>query len=243
MTKVELPLVKKLGAFVALSGLELSVLEAIPKRIKTIGSGRNLIAEGQLGRAAFILADGWVCSYKSLPGGHRKVVDFQIPGDFIGLRSALLRTPDHKYKALTRVKVAEVAATDLVDAFIATPRLATAVLLAASRTEATVVDLLVNTRRRSAVERTAHFLLQLYERLRLVGLATPDGYVCPLSNHLLADALDLTVVHFNDVLGELKDKGLLKFREGKVIFDDLKSLATLASFDIASFDHKNPLLK
>jgi CRP-like cAMP-binding protein len=240
MTKA---LVKKLGAFVALSELELSVLKTLPMRSRTIDPGQNLIAEGQLGRTAFVLAEGWVCSYKLLPDGKRKTMDFQIPGDVIGLRSALFRTADHRYEALTRIEVAEVAAEDLIDAFDKTPRLATAVLLAASRAEATVVEHLSLVRQRSALERTAYFLLQLYERLRLVGQSNLDGYSCPVPNHVLADALELTVAHFNRVLGELQDRGLMRIRDCKVIFDDWKRAAALASFDVSSLDQKSPLFK
>ena len=43
---------------------------------------------------------------------------------------------------------------------------------AASRDEAMVVEHLVNIGRRNAIERTAHFFMELAERLSLVGLAT-----------------------------------------------------------------------
>jgi CRP-like cAMP-binding protein len=237
------PLVKKLGAFVAISEPELSVLNTLPMRPRTFEPGQNLTAEGQLSRTAFILAEGWVCSYKLLSKGERKTIDFQIPGDVIGLRSALLRTPDHRYEALTRIEVVEVAAEDLIDAFDKTPRLATAVLLAASRAEATIVEHLSRVRQRSALERTAHFLLQLYERLRLVGLSNLDGYSCPVPNHVLADALELTVAHFNRVLGELQDRGLMRIRDSKVIFDDWKGTAALGSFNFSSLDQKGPVFK
>ena len=55
-----------------------------------------------MGQLAYILADGWVCSYKVLPRGTRQIVDFQVPGDFLGLRSVLFRTSDHNAEAMTR---------------------------------------------------------------------------------------------------------------------------------------------
>jgi CRP-like cAMP-binding protein len=237
------PLVKKLEAFFPLSEPELLVLKSLPMRRKTIDPGQNVIDDAQLGRTAFVLEQGWVCSHKLLPGGKRKTIDFQIPGDLIGLRSALFRIPDHRYEALTRIELAEVGAEDLIDAFDKTPRLATAVLLAASRSEATVVEHISSIRRRSPLERTAHFLLQLYERLRLVGLSNPDGYDCPVPNHVLADALEITVAHFIRVLGELQDRGLLRIRDSKVIFDDWMGAGALGSFDFSSFDQKSPVFK
>ncbi len=243
MTMLTSPLARKLGAYVALSELELSVLQGLHQRRKSFDVGRDLVLEGQLGQAAYILADGWVCSYKLLPGGARQVVDFQVPGDFLGLRSVLFRTSDHNIEALTRIEVSEVTGVDLIEAFAKTPRLATAVLWAASRDEAMVVEHLVDIGRRSALVRTAHFLLELGARLKLVGLATKEGYACPLSQYLLADALGLTAVHLNRVLRQLRERGLLTFREGQVIFDDRAGLIALAAFDTAYLDHDGPLLR
>ena len=80
------------------------------------------------------LTDGWVCSYKLLPNGARQIVDFQIPGDILGLRSVLLRAANHNIEPITVVEASEVVAADLLDAFSRSPRLAAAVLWAASIT-------------------------------------------------------------------------------------------------------------
>jgi CRP-like cAMP-binding protein len=240
---VDSPLARKLGAFVALSELELSVLEGFHQRRKTFETGQGLVHQGQLGHAAYILAEGWVCSYKLLPRGARQIVDFQIPGDFLGLRSVLFRTSDHGIEAMTRIEVSEVSGADLMDAFAKTPRLATAVLWAASRDEAMVVEHLVDIGRRSAQERTAHFLLELGSRLKLVGLASKNGYSCPLSQYLLADALGLSAVHLNRVLRQLREEGLVTFRNGEVRFDDFERLKELAAFDTAYLDQEGPLLR
>ncbi|MEP7172017.1 MAG: Crp/Fnr family transcriptional regulator [Aestuariivirga sp.] len=243
MPLVDSPLTRKLGAFVALSELELAALAVFHQRRRTFEPGVDLVRQGQLGQLAYILADGWVCSYKLLPGGTRQIVDFQVPGDFLGLRSVLFRTSDHNAETLTRVEVSEVSSNDLIDAFANTPRLATAVLWAASRDEAMVVEHLVDIGRRNALERTAHFLLELGARLKLVGLGTRQGYVCPLSQYMLADALGLSAVHINRVLRQLREEGLLTFRSGQVIFDDFERLVDLADFDTAYLDQDGPLLR
>lgn len=181
MPALESPLARKLGAFVALSEPELAALEAFHQRRRSFDPGVDLVRQGRSGQSTFILAHGWVCSYKLLPTGTRQIVDFQIPGDFLGLRSVLFRTSDHNAEAMTRVEASEVSSNDLIDAFANTPRLATAVLWAASRDEAMVVEHLVDLGRRNALERTAHFLLELGARLKLVGLGTKDGFACPLN--------------------------------------------------------------
>jgi CRP-like cAMP-binding protein len=222
---------RKLGAFVTLSGEEMAALDRLHSRRKRFSAGRDMVHQGQVNQSAYILASGWVCSYKLLSGGKRQIVDFQIPGDFLGLRSVLFRTADHNIEPVTRVEASEVLSSDLLDTFSKTPRLATAVLWAASRDEAMVVEHLVGIGRRDAKERTAHFLLELGARLKLVGLGSTLGYSCPLSQSLLADAMGLSAVHVNRVLRELREDGLVTFQYGKVTIHDLDGLVALADFD------------
>ena len=237
------PLSRKLGAYVALSDVELSVLDRLFQRRRTFAAGKEMVHEGQKNPSAYILAKGWACSYKLLPNGTRQIVDFQIPGDFLGLRSVLFRTADHNIEPITRVEASEVLASDLLASFNETPRLAAAVLWAASRDEAMVVEHLVDLGRRNALERTAHFMLELGARLKIVGLATSAGYACPLSQYLLADALGLSAVHINRILRQLREEGLLTFQNGKVVVHDQQGLVNLADFDTAYLDDSGPLLR
>jgi len=242
MSAVQSPLTRKLGAFVALSEKELAALDVFHQRRRTFDPGMDLVRQGQLGQLAYILADGWVCSYKLLPGGTRQIVDFQIPGDFLGLRSVLFRTSDHNAQALTKVEVSEVSSNDLMDAFANTPRLATAVLWAASRDEAMVVEHLVNIGRRNAAERVAHLFLELGARAALIGMGSKAGFACPLTQYLLADALGLSAIHINRVLRHLREDGLVTFRDGFVSFDNYNRLVEFAEFDPAYLDQVGPIL-
>ena len=239
----EKPLARKLSAFVALSEVELSALQAFHQRRRSFDLGEELLLQGQLGRTAYVLADGWACSYILLPNGSRQIVDFQVPGDFLGLRSILFRSSDQSVKAMTKVEVYEVSIDDLIGAFASLPRLATSVLWAVWRDEAMVVEHLVNVARRSAVERTAHFMLELGARLTLVGLGTKEAFICPLSQYALADALGLTAVHLNRVLRELREQRLLTFRGGQVTIQNFEGLVRLAAFDTAYLDQDGPLLR
>ena len=237
------PFARKLGAFDALSDQDLRTLDQLHQRRRSFVAGVDLVHQGQANQSVYILAKGWACSYKLLPNGGRQIVDFQIPGDFLGLRSVLFRTADHNIEPVTQVEASEVVITDLLDAFTRTPRLATAVLWAASRDEAMVVEHLVGIGRRNALERMAHYLLELGARLKLVGLGTKQGYDCPLSQYMLADALGLSAVHVNRVLRQLREMGLLTFQRGYVAFDDFDGMVALADFDKAYLDHDGPLLK
>lgn len=243
MSILQSPLMLKLSAFVALSETDLQTLERYHRRRRIFQANHELIHEGQKNHSAFILAEGWACSFKLLPDGERQIVDFQVPGDFLGLRSILFRTADHSTEAVTRIEASEVLATDIFDSFAEAPRLATAVLWAASRDEAMVVEHLVDLGRRSAEERMAHFLLELAARLKLVGIGDETGFDCPLTQYHLADALGLSAVHVNRVLRQMREQGLVTFQKGRVSIDDFAGLVSLADFDTDYLDQDGPLLR
>ena len=177
---------------------------------------------------AFILQDGWGCSFKLLPDGSRQVIDFPIPGDVIGLRSLLMRTADHNFSAVTNIVVAEVSSAQLRHMFESAPRLAAGLLWSASRDEAVVVEHLVSIGRRSALARTAHLLIEIGLRLEMAGVDAADSYTCPLSQYQLADTLGITAIHVNRVLRQLRERGLVTFRHSQVVIHDRRELVALA---------------
>ncbi len=223
-------LARKLSTFLPLSSDEVDCLAALQSPTRTVKRGQQLVHEGQTGQQVFVLQSGWTCSYKDLADGGRQIISFPIAGDCVGLRSALLRTADHSFETLTDAVVSTVDGTRMLDAFSEFPRLGAAILWAASRDEAMVVEHLVSIGRRSAIERTAHFFMELAERLNLIGLATTAAFECPLNQYVLADALGLSAIHVNRVLRQLRERGLITVNRGTVIIHDLKGLRSLSGF-------------
>ena len=223
-------LARKLNTFMPLSAPELECLAELQTARIRLKRGKEIVREGQTGHSAYILQSGWACSFKLLPDGGRQVITFPLPGDCVGLRSVLLSTCDHSFSALTDAVVSGVEGARMMQVFNEFPRLGAAILWAASRDEAMVVEHLVNIGRRNAIERTAHFFLELYERLGLVGLASDAQFLCPLNQYVLADALGLSAIHVNRVLRQLRERKLLTFNGGKVIIHDGAALGRLAGF-------------
>jgi CRP-like cAMP-binding protein len=165
-----------------------------------------------------------------LPDGSRQIISFPISGDCVGLRSVLLRTADHSFSTLTDAEVTSLDSSRMLQTFSEFPRLGAAILWAASRDEAMVVEHLVSVGRRTAIERAAHFFMELAERLSLIGHATETEFKCPLSQYVIADALGLTAIHVNRVLRQLRERGLLSVHAGRVRIRDLNGLRKLSGF-------------
>ena len=223
-------LARKLNKFLPLSPDECKCLADLQVYRLKVRHGKQLTQEGQSGHKVFVLHSGWACSYKDLPDGSRQIISFPIAGDCVGLRSVLLKTADHSFSALTNAVVSPIEGEHIQKCVTEFPRLGAALLWDASRDEAMVVEHLVNIGRRSAIVRTAHFFMELAERLNLVGLASEAEFQCPLSQFVLADALGLTAVHINRVLRELREQQLLTLSKGIIKIADLNGLRKLAGF-------------
>ena len=89
------PFARKIASYVSLGTEELQAVSDLYRRRRKFAQGVDLVHQGEIDQSAFIMADGWACSYKILTDGARQIVNFQIPGDFLGVRSVLFRTSDN----------------------------------------------------------------------------------------------------------------------------------------------------
>jgi CRP-like cAMP-binding protein len=232
-------LARKLGRFVSFTEDELRGLHQLEQPRQKVEPHAELTFEGQARQDCYVLLEGWAAGYKILPDGKRQIINFSIPGDFLGLRSFLLRTADHSVVTLTEAWVSRFEQQRILEILEDLPRVGTAILWALSREEAIVVEHLVNIGRRSAIERLAHLLLELGERLRIVGLGYDGGYACPLTQEALADALGLTPIYVNRILRQLRERGLVSLNRRQLAIHDLAGLRELAEFSIAYLDHND----
>jgi CRP-like cAMP-binding protein len=188
------------------------------------------------GKRAYLLLEGWAYTYKLLVDGNRQIVGFAIPGDLIGIGALRRRTDDLMAATVTKAVVRELTAASFDVLFSSSVEAGMALLGALSHDEGVTVEHLVDIGRRTATERVSHFMLELHERLSRVGLAEADGFRCPLSQPLVADALGLTAIHLNRVLRDLRTRNLLVFRTGAVHLPDRRRLADLCGYDPAYLD-------
>jgi CRP-like cAMP-binding protein len=237
MTETNSVLARKLGRFMNFSGDELKGLQRLVEPRRKVEAHTELTLQGQGRQDCYILLEGWAACYKLLPDGKRQIINFSVPGDFLGLRSFLLRTADHSVVTLTQASVSQFEQQRILEILEDLPRLGAAILWALSREEAIVVEHLVNIGRRKAIEGLAHLLLEIGERLRVVGLGDDGGYACPLTQEELADAVGLSPIHVNRLLRQLRERRLASLTGRRLVIHDLAGLRELADFNIAYLDH------
>lgn len=225
------PLMRKLSGFAPLGPAERAALTAAFGAPRSYDARTELLREGEAGERGYVVNQGWAYCYKTLPDGRRQVVNFQLPGDSIGLRSLLLRTSDHSFGTLTPCAVSPIDLADWRRLVESQPRLAMAVLWLAAREEAMIVEHLVNVGRRSADMRTAHLLCEIGFRMTQQGAQTGNRFSAPLTQALMADALGLSVVHMNRSFRKLREAGLARMAARQVEVLDFSGLQAFCGFD------------
>ncbi|MFN3312382.1 MAG: Crp/Fnr family transcriptional regulator [Hyphomonas sp.] len=216
-------------------------LSRLKKSRRVYKPGAQIVCQGERGGRAFILEQGWTFSSCTLRSGSRQILDVQIPGDVANLQGLLLPVALYDVTAITEVELAEVS-FNLADGASRQDTEFAAFLLWLVASEGAVTAIrLTGLGRRSAIERTAHFILELSTRLRLAGLGTDDGFPCPMTQYLIADVLGLTPIHVNRVFRTLRTSRLASHQRGWLSLLDMDKLVALADFDSAYLQHTGAL--
>ena len=133
--------------------------------------------------------------------------------------------------ALTDTVISPIPHTRIVALFEASPELAAEIFWSFACEAAIYTERLTDIGRRSALERVAHFLLELHARLEIIGLADEHSYPMPFTQELIGDALGLSVPHVNRTLRQLRNDDLLVIEHQHVVIKDIEALSALAGFD------------
>lgn len=110
------------------------------------------------------------------------------------------------------------------------PQFGLALSWLAAHEAAIYAEHIVDLGRRTPLERLAHFLLEIHDRLLAVGRAEAASFQLPFSQEVMADALGLSVPHLNRVMQQLRGERLITNRSRTVELTDMAGLQTLAQY-------------
>lgn len=221
-----------LEAFAKLSQDDRALIDRLlRKNVRDVGARRDLVREGDKPRAVNVVLEGWACRYKQLPDGRRQIVSFFIPGDLCDANVFILREMDHSIGAITKVRYAEILPDDFEHLMSSSPRITQALWWHELVVAAVQREWTTNVGQRSAYERIAHLLCELFIKLRQVGLTEGDSCDFPLTQMDLADATGLTSVHVNRTLQELRANGLIELASKRLRIPNLKALMGASMFN------------
>lgn len=221
----------KLEAFTRLSSNDRAALAEVSRNFRYIDARRDLISEGDRPRHVHLVLDGWACRYKQLPDGKRQIVSLFVPGDFCDVNVQILKRMDHSIGAITRLKIAVITPEEMNMLTAQRPRITQALWWNELVTAAIQREWTLNIGQRSAYERLAHLLIELYMRLNTVGRAHNGRCDFPLTQNDLADATSLTSVHVNRTLQELRRNQLIELERKHLQILDLPRMMEVSMFN------------
>lgn len=225
-------LVKAVGTFAPLSVEEQFALrDAAHGALRIFGPKRDIVREGNQPKGVFLIENGWACRYKALADGRRQIINVLLPGDIVDLNLDLVTVMDHSISALSRVEIIELAPNRLRSAMYGHPTLLEAIYWRQMVDAATAREWICNVGRRTAIERMAHLLCELYTRLRSVGLTADGRFQLLMTQGDLADATGLTPVHTNRMMKELREAGLIEYHSRWLTLLDVNRLKSIGQFD------------
>lgn len=229
-------------AFHPLAPGELEFIQDFRVATESVPAGRALIREQSDAGRLYTLYDGWAFRYKSLSDGRRQILNFLLPGDFFGLQQRFTQGATYGVEALTDVALCVFSGPRLWELYRAHPRLGYDLTWLCAREEQMLDENLLTTGRRSAVERVAVLLIHLFKRLQRVGRVDADnGFVFPLTQQHVADALGLSLVHTHRTLRRLQVLGLHALEDGRMVLRNPQALRQLADY-VAQPLEQGPLL-
>jgi CRP-like cAMP-binding protein len=196
--------------------------------LQHLEAGSEFLRLGETASEIFVVVNGWALLYALLRDGRRQVLKFALAGDILGLGNVTAVLP-YTAQALTDLSVCVIARDRLMDACRIHPGLALTLLDAMSRDCGLAYEHLTSVGRCTARERLARLLLEIIRRARdgqpdLEASAIP----LPLTQTQIGDALGLTAVHVNRMLGALRDEGIIALSRRTLCVLDETGLAAAA---------------
>jgi CRP/FNR family transcriptional regulator, anaerobic regulatory protein len=198
----------------------------------TVAPGGAILHEQAMSSHLFTVLSGWAFRYKTLDDGRRQIINYALPGDFLGLQSSISEVMGHGVEALTDAILCVFPRDKLWALFNKDPQLAYDITWLAAREERTLDDQILSLGRRTALERTAYLLWYLFDTARGLDMVKRGRLDLPLRQTHLADTLGLSLVHTNKTLQRLRKMGLIDLDERSLKIIDEEELKTLSRAEV-----------
>lgn len=228
---MEDPLVKKLSLHGPLSPEEENALAEAVSEQRDIGADEEFISEGSEPSYSILLLDGFAARFKYTADGKRQILSVHVKGDFVDLHSFLLQPMEHGVFSLSPCTLALAPHHRIREITESFPHLTRLLWHSTLIDGAIHREWILNLGCRSAVSRVAHFLCELFLRLRAVGETQGRSFRLPITQNEMADIAGMSIVHLNRSVQDLRARRLLSWRGQDVSIDNWDRLSALGDFD------------
>lgn len=225
---VDCPL-RRLPLFLSNSAEEIALVQSLKQDETRFKAGALVIDEGQKVAPLYTLLAGWAFRFKTLSDGRRQILNFLLPGDFIGVQHKMADVAAHGVMALTDVVFCTFKRTALWDLHRLSPTMGFNITWLTASEESLVDEKQLSIGKRNAQERISALLVTLFSRAAArQSVLAVDGTEFPLNQQEIADSLGLSLVHTNKTLRKLERQGLHRIQDGRLFLYDKVALEKAA---------------
>ena len=206
-----------------------------------IAPGTPLLMEGSNAPQLYTALSGIGLRYKVLEDGRRQVINFVMPGDFIGLQAGVMGEMQHSVEAASHMTLCVFNRSEFFNFLKSHPERAYDIVWLAAVEEHFLGESLTTLGQRTAIEALAWALLKIYLRGESLGLVRSRSMDFPVRQQDMADALGLSLVHTNKTLSKLRERQLVNWANGQLKVNDPAALASVGKTDLEA-PPRRPLL-
>jgi CRP-like cAMP-binding protein len=224
-------LVRRLRTISGIDEDDVQAIRSLPVSIKHYRANQPAVRDGARPTECCIIAEGFCVRAKITSSGQRQILSIHIPGEIPDLQSLHLHVMDHDLITLTGCTLGFISHGPLRDITRRRPNIAQ-ILWRDSMVEAALFrEWIVNVGRRPALNRLAHTIVELRERLKVIGRVADNQFDMPLTQQQVGETMGMTAVHANRIIKQLRDEAVVDFCRGRVTILDEARLQQLADFD------------
>jgi CRP/FNR family transcriptional regulator len=195
-------------------------------------AGTDLFRQGELCSNYFTIVEGWVFTYMILEHGNRQILDFALPGTFLGFQPDPELPMAYSAQCLTSVRVCVSPKRGVYQVLRSEARFALKLCETEACQKDRSSDHLANVGQRDAFARVTHLIVGLFYRAhdRLPEKAGEETEF-PLQLGHISDALGITREHTSRTLRALREQGICDARRRVLRILNPAALLKLAGFE------------
>jgi CRP/FNR family transcriptional regulator len=227
---VKCPL-RAMKAFRKFTKEELEFVSSFKSGELAVDAGTTILAEGSHSAHLYTVLTGWGFRYKLLENGRRQILNFTLPGDFIGIQNSMIGEMQHSVEALTGMLLCVFQRDRVWELYERYPQLSFDMTWIAAREEQMLDEHLLSVGQRTAEERAAYLLLFLFDRAEVRGMTKGNTVAFPFTQPHIADTLGLSLVHTNRVLNRLARLKMIAIKKRELDIIDRARLVKIANWE------------
>jgi len=210
---------------------DVRAVQSLPHTVRRYPANQPIVRDGDKPSECCLIMEGFCLRAKTTSHGHTQILSFHNPGDIPDLESLHLHVMDHDLVTLTECTLNFISHSALRHLTRRRYGVAEALWRETLIDAARFREWIVNVGQRPAISRLAHMVIEMRERLKVIGRCEGERVEMPFTQEQLGDAMGITPVHVNRVVKQLRDEGVLEFSRGAVTVIDERRLLQLADFD------------